>query len=51
MPLPVSRTIDVVPAFTVHWVDRDRDPNDLGAYLGVGSYAYQFGATLRFNFD
>lgn len=49
VPLPVSRTIDVVPAFTVRWVNRDI--NDLGGYLGVGSYAYQFGATVRFKFD
>ena len=50
-PLSVSRTIDVVPAFTLRWVNRDGDPNNLGAYNGVGSYAYQFGATVRFKFD
>ena len=48
VPLPVSRTIDVVPAFTIRWVDRDRDPNDLGAYNGVGNYSYQAGCVVRF---
>ena len=49
VPLAVSSRIDVVPAFTVRWVKRSDD--GLGAYSGVGSYAYQFGGTVRFKFD
>jgi hypothetical protein len=47
-PLPVSSKIDVVPAFTVRWVARPA--YGLGAYAGVGSYSYQFGATVRLAF-
>jgi hypothetical protein len=47
VPLPVSRRIDVVPAFSIRWVDRSDE--GLGDYLGVASYAYQFGATVRFS--
>lgn len=48
-PVPVSRTIEIVPAFTVRWVGRSA--NGLGGYAGVGSYAYQAGATVRWTFD
>ena len=48
-PLPVGRKIEVVPAFTVRWVGRS--VNGLGGYAGVGSHAYQFGATVRWTFD
>jgi hypothetical protein len=49
VPLPVSRRIDVVPAFSIRWVDRSDE--GLGDYLGAAHYAYQFGATVRFSFD
>ena len=49
VPLPVSSNIEIVPAFTVRWVSRSADGQ--GAYFGVGSYAYQFGGTVRFKFD
>jgi hypothetical protein len=49
VPLPVNSRIEIVPAFRVRWVKRSAD--GLGAYLGVGSYAYQFGGTVRFKFD
>ena len=49
VPLPVSSRIEIVPAFTVRWVKRSVD--GLGAYSGVGSYAYQFGGTVRFTLD
>ena len=49
VPLPVSSKIELVPAFTFRWVSRSA--NGQGAYLGVGSYAYQFGGTVRFEFD
>jgi hypothetical protein len=49
VPLPVSSRIEIVPAFTVRWVRRSAD--GLGAYSGVGSYAYQFGGTVRFTPD
>ena len=49
VPLPVSSRVEIVPAFTVRWVKRSAD--GLGAYSGVGSYAYQFGGTVRFKFD
>jgi hypothetical protein len=49
VPLPVSRRIDVVPTFSIRWVDRSEA--GLGDYLGVASYAYQFGAAVRFSFD
>ena len=49
VPLPVSSKIEIVPAFTVRWVVRSDDGQ--GAYFGVGSYAYQFGGTVRFKFD
>jgi hypothetical protein len=48
-PIPVSRRFEVVPAFTVRWVGREG--NGLGEYAGVGSYAYQAGASLRWTFD
>jgi hypothetical protein len=44
-PLPVSPKIEIVPTFRVQWVKRSAD--GLGAYSGVGSYVYQFGATVR----
>jgi hypothetical protein len=44
-PIPVSRRIDVVPAFTVRWVGRSE--NGIGGYAGVGSLAYHVGAALR----
>jgi hypothetical protein len=50
-PLRVSRRIEVVPAFRVRWVKRSSSFYGLGAYAGVGSYAYQFGATVRWTFD
>jgi hypothetical protein len=43
--LPVSRMVEIVPAFTVRWIGR---AGGLGEYLGVGGRAYQAGATLRF---
>ena len=49
LPLPVSRRIAVVPAFTIRWIDRPESGQ--GDYLGVAAYAYQFGATVRFSFD
>jgi hypothetical protein len=49
VPLPVSRRIAVVPAFTLRWIGRDSSGQ--GDYLGVGSVAYQYGATVRFSFD
>jgi hypothetical protein len=49
VPLPVSSRIEIVPAFTFRWVSRSASGQ--GAYLGVGSYAYQFGGTVRFKFD
>jgi hypothetical protein len=47
--VPAGSRIDVVPAFTVRWIQRPS--TGLGDYLGVGSYAYQFGATVRFTID
>ena len=47
-PLPVSRRIEVVPAFTVRWVGRSGGP---ASYAGVGNYAFQVGATVRWTFD
>ena len=49
VPLPVSRKIAVVPAFTVRFIGRPGSGQ--GEYLGVAGYAYQFGATVRFSFD
>ena len=49
VPLAVSSNIEIVPAFTVRWVKRSIDGQ--GAYLGVGSYVYQFGGTVRLTFD
>jgi hypothetical protein len=49
-PLSLRTKIDVVPAFTVRWVKRP-PYYGLGAYAGVGSYAYQVGATVRFTLD
>jgi hypothetical protein len=48
VPLPVSRRIAIVPAFAIRLIGR---PGGQAEYLGVGSYAYQYGATLRFSFD
>ena len=50
VPLPVSSAIDIVPAFTFRWVGRSGSGQG-EPILGVGSYAYQFGATVRFKFD
>jgi hypothetical protein len=47
--VPAGSRIDVVPAFTIRWVQRPS--TGLGDYLGVGSFAYQFGATVRFKID
>lgn len=47
-PVPVSRRIEVVPAFTVRWVGRS---GGLVSYAGVGSVAYQVGATVRWTSD
>ena len=49
VPLPVSSRIEVVPAFTIRWVMRS--DHGLGAYAGIGSWAYQFGGTVRFKLD
>ena len=49
VPVPVSKRIALVPAFTIRWVGRSASSQ--GDYLGVASYAYQFGATVRFTFD
>ncbi len=49
VPLPVSRRIEIVPAFSVRWVKRSVD--GWSDYLGVGRRAYQFGATVRWRFD
>jgi len=49
VPVPVSKRIALVPAFTIRWVGRSASSQ--GDYLGVASYAYQFGATVRFSFD
>ncbi len=46
MPLPVSPNVEIVPAFGFRWVKRSED--GLGAYIGAGSYAYHFGANVRF---
>lgn len=48
LPLPVSRSIAVVPEFRLRFTAGSNGQAD---YLGVGSYAYQFGATVRFMFD
>jgi hypothetical protein len=48
-PLPVTRGIEIVPAFTVRWVGRS--DSGIAGYAGVGSYAYQVGATVRWTFD
>ena len=48
VPLPVSRTIAVVPAFSIRFIAGRGGEFE---YLGVGSHAYQFGATVRFTFD
>jgi hypothetical protein len=48
-PLPVGRRLEVVPAFRLRWVGRSR--SGLGDYAGVGRYAYQFGATVRWTLD
>lgn len=50
VPLSLGTRIEVVPAVTVRWVKRP-SYYGLGAYAGVGSYAYQFGATVRFSLD
>jgi hypothetical protein len=47
--LPVSRTIAVVPAFMIRFISRPGSGQS--DYLGVASYAYHFGATVRFSFD
>jgi hypothetical protein len=47
--LPVSRTIAVVPAFLLRFISRPGSGQS--DYLGVASYTYQFGATVRFSFD
>jgi hypothetical protein len=47
--VPAGSRIDVVPAFMVRWTQRPS--TGLGDYLGVGSFAYQFGATVRFKID
>jgi hypothetical protein len=47
--LPVSRTIAVVPAFMLRFISRPGSGQS--DYLGVASYAYQFGVTVRFWFD
>ena len=49
VPLPVSRKIAIVPAFTFRLIGRPGSGQ--GEYLGVAGYAYQFGATVRFSFD
>ena len=46
MPLAAGASVEVVPAFTVRWAGRP-ESYGLAAYAGVGSYAYQFGATVR----
>ena len=48
VPLPVSRRVAVVPEFRFRLIGR---PGGQAEYQGVGSYAYQFGATVRFTFD
>jgi hypothetical protein len=49
MPLPVSTRMEIVPALSIRWVKRS--PHGLGAYAGVGSYAYQFGGVVRFSLN
>ena len=49
VPLTVGSKIEIVPALTVRWVKRA--PDGLGAYSGVGNYAYQVGGTVRFKVD
>jgi hypothetical protein len=49
VPLPVNRKIAVVPAFTIRWIGRFGSGQS--EYLGVASYAYPFGAAVRFTFD
>lgn len=48
VPLPISRRIAIVPAFTLRYIGR---AGGQAEYLGVASYAYQYGATLRYSFD
>jgi hypothetical protein len=43
---PVNRNLEIGPSFRLRWVHRSAD--GLGSYSGVGSYAYHFGAVLRF---
>lgn len=43
---PVNRRLEIGPSFRMRWVRRSAD--ELGSYSGVGSYAYHFGAVLRF---
>ena len=45
-PLPVSPNVEIVPAFGFRWLKRSED--GLGAHIGAGSYAYHFGANVRF---
>jgi hypothetical protein len=49
VPLPMSRRFAIVPAFAIRWIGRSGSGQ--GDYLGVASYAWQFGATMRFWFD
>lgn len=48
VPLPVSRRVAIVPEFRIRSIRRSSGEAE---YLGVGGYAYQFGATVRFTFD
>jgi hypothetical protein len=44
--IPAGARVEVVPAVTLRWIQRER--SGLGDYLGVGRFAYQFGASVRF---
>jgi hypothetical protein len=44
--IPVSARVEIGPSFRMRWVRRADE--GLGAYGGVSSYAYHFGAILRF---
>ena len=48
VPLSVSRRIAIVPAFAFRVIGR---PGGQAEYLGVGMYAYHYGASVRFSFD
>lgn len=44
VPFPASAKVEIVPAFSIQWVERGEYPE---VYYGAGQYQYQFGTTVR----